>query len=181
MKSLLLATLLLAGCEHGKGGGIPGVDGGSGITCGGFAGEQCLAGEWCDFDRDDCGGSDGTGTCKKRPIGCPDLFDPVCGCDGTVHSNACEGQAVGVDVSAIGSCRAEPGNFNCGPRQCEIASEFCQIVGSDIANEPDQFSCSLLPSACGLTPSCACLEGEACTNDCQGDASTGLTAICFGG
>jgi hypothetical protein len=177
----LLWILVVAACEGGKGGGTFNLDGGSGIQCGGFAGAQCPADEWCDFPRDDCGATDGTGTCVRRPLQCGELADPVCGCDGEIHSNPCDANSAGVDLSALGSCPAEPGNFNCGARQCAIDTEFCQRIGSDIGGEPDSFSCNRLPAGCGLDPSCACLEGEACANGCEGDATTGLTAICFGG
>lgn len=177
----MLSIVVLAACGGGKGGGVFVPDGGSGLQCGGFAGTACPADEWCDFGRDDCGASDGTGICKPRPLVCGEIADPVCGCDGRIHGNPCDAQALGIDVSAIGGCTADPGFFFCGPRQCAIESQFCQRVGSDIGGEPDGFSCNALPAGCGTTPSCACLEGVACTNACEGDAATGLTAVCFGG
>lgn len=184
MKSLLASLLglfALAGCEHGKGGGMVPTDGGSGVTCGGFAGTTCLPTEWCDFGRNDCGSSDGTGTCKPRPVACDDSFDPVCGCDGTVHSNECDAQAAGFDLSVIGSCRIEPGAFQCGERQCDLDTEYCQVVGNDVGNQPDSFSCVPLPVGCGVAASCACLAGEPCGGFCDGDAASGLTALCPGG
>jgi hypothetical protein len=173
--------LLVAACEHGKGGGVFNPDGGSGSTCGGFGGVQCAADEWCDFAANDCGGADNTGTCKPRPRTCDDNFDPVCGCDGTVHANACEAEALGVDVSAIGSCPPEAGFFTCGPKQCEIDAEFCQRSVSDIGGEPDSFGCGQLPVGCGATPSCDCLANEACGFNCSGDAVGGFTLTCPGG
>jgi hypothetical protein len=178
----LAFVLLLAACEHGKGGGLPPTDGGgSGAQCGGFGGGGCAADEWCDFGRNDCGGSDGSGTCKSRPIACDDSFDPVCGCDGVVHSNECDAQAVGVDVSAVGSCPAEPGFFNCGQRQCDLSTQYCQRSGSDIGGEPDGFACIELPGTCGVTPNCDCLAEEPCGTECDGASATGFTVTCFGG
>jgi len=180
MKWLGVALLLVA-CEHGKGGGIPpGTDGG-GAVCGGFAGTQCAADEWCDFAANDCGGSDGTGTCKQRPFACDDRLDPVCGCDGTVHPNACEAEALGIDVSASGNCPAEAGLFACGFKQCNIDSEFCQHSVSDEGGFPDSFGCSPLPIGCGGSPSCACLADEVCGFNCSGDAIGGFTLTCPGG
>lgn len=177
----LALVITLAACEHGKGGGTFTPDGGSGIVCGGFSGATCPSNEWCDFPRDDCGATDGTGTCKPRPLGCPDLFAPVCGCDGTVHSNACDGQALGVDVSVIGSCPPDPGFFSCGSQQCQLDSQYCQRTGSDIGGEPDSFTCNQLPGTCGVTPNCACLAAEPCGDQCSGDAANGFTVICLGG
>ena len=181
MKWLIGLTLALVACEHGKGGGMFNPDGGSGTVCGGFAGTQCPADEWCDFPRDDCGGTDDTGICKPRPIACDDRFDPVCGCDGVVHSNACDGQAVGADINVFGGCPTETGFFGCGARQCEIATEFCRRVGSDIGGEPDSFSCEPLPVGCTSASDCTCLANDACGTQCSGDGATGFTVTCFGG
>src|SRR5215203_3265144 len=103
MKWLVLGLMMTA-CEHGKGGGMVPLDGGSGVVCGGLAGASCAADEWCDFPQDDCGG----------------------------------------DVSAVGSCRLEPGFFQCGTKQCLIDAELCQHSLSDTGG-PDSFACSPLP------------------------------------
>src|SRR4051812_22138270 len=113
-RSWLALSLLLAGCpEHGSGGARPDGGPGSGRPCGGFAGASCSSGEWCDFGRNTCGATDEQGTCRAKPTGCPDLFAPVCGCDGVVHSNECDAQAVGADVNANGSCPVPAGQFAC--------------------------------------------------------------------
>lgn len=180
MKWLVLLVALTA-CEHGKGGAMFTGDGGSGASCGGLGGAPCATDEWCDFSRDDCGATDGTGTCKPRPISCPDLFAPACGCDGVVHSNACDGQAVGSDVSVIGSCPPDPGFFTCGSGQCNLDTQYCQRTGSDIGGEPDGFACLEQPGTCAAQPTCDCLANEPCGTQCSGDAVTGFTVICFGG
>lgn len=180
MKWLVL-VLALSACEHGKGGGTFNVDGGTGAICGGFGSTQCGPNEWCDFSADDCGGNDGTGVCKRRPVTCDDSFDPVCGCDGVVHSNPCDGQAVGADINILGGCPTEVGFFACGSRQCALSSQYCQRVGSDIGGEPDSFECKSLPAACEPNQDCDCLFQEPCGTSCSGDEATGLTVICFGG
>ncbi len=182
MKWLVLGLLIaLPACEHGKGGGMVNPDGGSGAACGGFAGTQCAADEWCDFSRDDCGASDGTGTCKPRPLACDDSFNPVCGCDGIVHSNPCDGQAAGADVSTVGGCPVEAGFFACGSRQCNLGTQYCQRANSDIGGEPDSFACIEQPGGCSVQPDCDCLANEPCGTECSGDAASGFTVICFGG
>jgi hypothetical protein len=181
MNWLVLGVLIaLPACEHGKGGGIVTRDGG-GSVCGGLGGDGCAADEWCDFSRDDCGASDGTGICRPRPVACDDSFDPVCGCDGVVHSNPCDGQAVGADISVIGGCPVELGFFACGSRQCNLDTQYCQRTGSDIGGEPDGFACMEQPGTCGALATCACLANEPCGTECSGDDATGLTVICFGG
>lgn len=82
-------------------------EGGGGSTCGGFAGETCTPGEFCDFAVEDiCGGADAQGQCQPRPELCPELYSPVCGCDGVTYGNECEANAAGVSISAYEACQA---------------------------------------------------------------------------
>lgn len=177
----LFVVALLGGCdEHGRGGVFP-DGGGRGRPCGGFSGARCTANEFCDFGRDTCGVTDEQGTCRARPFGCPDLFAPVCGCDGVVHSNECDANAAGVDVDANGSCPTPAGQFACGSRTCDTAIEYCERGVSDIGGEPDTFVCKPLPSSCGATPSCGCLTQEPCGSFCDGTPTGGLRLTCPGG
>jgi hypothetical protein len=85
-------------------GPIPGVDAGL-RSCGGFAGEACRPGEWCDYpDGSFCGGDDTTGICQPRPEACDLLLDPVCGCDGVTYGNECAANSAGVDIASRGEC-----------------------------------------------------------------------------
>jgi hypothetical protein len=80
-----------------------------GSTCGGFTGASCGPSEFCDYMRGDyCGAADATGVCMVRPEICPDIFMPVCGCDGMSYGNACEAHARGTDDAADGECDAPP-------------------------------------------------------------------------
>jgi hypothetical protein len=46
-----------------------------------------------------------TGVCTPRPEACATVYQPVCGCDGRTHSNACVAASQGVRVARTGACR----------------------------------------------------------------------------
>jgi len=74
-------------------------------VCGGFAGIPCKADQWCDFPSNHrCGIADQFGQCRARPQFCPQIFMPVCGCDGKSFNNACEAARAGTDVAHAGRC-----------------------------------------------------------------------------
>ncbi len=154
---------------------------GGGTVCGGLAGIPCGADEYCDYQDDRCGADDGTGVCTPKPQGCPDIYMPVCACDGTVAGNACDANSQGQDISVLGGCTAPDGMFACGAGFCDKATSYCQRTTSDVGGYPDSFTCAPLPDACaGGAPTCACLAAEPCGNMCV-EADGGLTLTCPGG
>lgn len=74
--------------------------------CGGRGGVRCGETEYCAYTLDEmCGRFDATSMCMARPAdGCPDLFDPVCGCDGRDYGNECEANAAGAAILFRGTC-----------------------------------------------------------------------------
>ena len=75
-------------------------------SCGGFAGATCDADEYCDWGTlpSDCGGADGSGTCKPRPTSCPPEHGIFCGCDGKVYDSPCDAALAGQGVRNEGPC-----------------------------------------------------------------------------
>jgi hypothetical protein len=66
-------------------------------TC--IAAADCSEGEVCN------GAGCGTpGFCVPRPVFCPALVDPVCGCDGARYGSSCEALRAGVRVALAGLC-----------------------------------------------------------------------------
>ena len=63
--------------------------------------ENCDIGLYCDKPEGEC---KGPGSCDIRPQVCPDIYDPVCGCDSQTYSNSCEAARAGVSVIHQGEC-----------------------------------------------------------------------------
>jgi hypothetical protein len=172
------------------GGGSPMTSSGStatggGQACGGFTGQTCPAGSFCDYPDDLCGAVDGPGVCRVSPSACDDIYQPVCGCDGKVHANSCEAYGSGSDVAIQGCTLPAPVHlFQCGPFFCDSAKSYCLHSISDVVGEPDGYTCRPLPSSCqgpsGM-PDCACLAGENCGNLCEVTPGDGLKLTCPGG
>ncbi len=117
--------------------------------------DGCPRTEFCEVDN--C--TDEWGFCQLRPEFCPDVWDPVCGCDGRTYSNACYAARSGVSVDYEGECEEAPcwGDSMCDP------NEYCFFEDCDL----EVGICESRPEACPdiWQPVCGC-DGRTYSNDC---------------
>jgi hypothetical protein len=167
-----------AGGIGGGAGGIGGVMGIGGTNVAGCVPGNCAATAYCDLNNNSC--LPGPGICKSRPLDCINpIPGKVCGCNGIVYNSECEANGSGQDISAAGGCTAPAGLFACGPYFCTHGSQYCEaMIGGAITN-PGSYACHDLPTACGATPSCACLSGTAQCGNCLASANGDLTTRCL--
>lgn len=132
-------------------------------VCGGIIGIPCDDGEYCDLGIGHCC-CDFQGICRPIPQGCPDVWDPVCGCDGITYGNACEAAAAGQSIDHLGPCEQLCDGFAGIP--CE-KGEFClHPIGSCQVSD-EQGVCVEVPEACPeiYQPVCGC-DGQTYDNLC---------------
>ena len=54
--------------------------------------------QYRDDSQNTCLSADRQGVCMARPQACPQVYPPVCACDGNVYGNECSANAAGFDT-----------------------------------------------------------------------------------
>lgn len=183
--SALLAvglSLSLSACSSG---GVtePGADSGDDETPPGDveegeaceAHDDCVEGLYCALGE----GCSGEGVCSEMPSTCPQIVEPVCGCDTKTYQNECAARASGVNVAHEGECEIEiPG---CADSSDCNEGEICrsESCGERGVCEPLNTDCS----GVGIpTAICAC-DGALYPTICdlaEAGATAAPDAVCLG-
>ncbi|HEY2775894.1 MAG TPA: hypothetical protein VGK20_17765 [Candidatus Binatia bacterium] len=143
-------------------------------SCGSDA--DCAAGFFCQCPVATC--DTAGGTCTQKPQVCPDVYAPVCGCDGKTYPNDCWREAAGTCSSRPGDCSTTPGCFDTIEGLCTGAACSPGVP----CPEPNQLCTPSCASSVTTTTTTLPQPPPTCATNADCDDSNGCTVdICNGG
>lgn len=146
---------------------------------------DCHDGYYCSKSEGEC---DSNGSCIEIPTVCPDIWNPVCGCDSRIYGNECEAAAAGVNVAQKGECRntqCDDGSpllcmvpqAECGPLEILAIRENCWVCVNQVTclswGEPgcvinDDCPVGSFCDPCGTS---SCPYCDDCVSACKPDSA----------
>ena len=105
----------------------------------------CLPYLYCKKDAGDC---EGDGVCAEKPSACPEIYGPVCGCDGNTYTNSCDASAAGVNVFHEGECDCTDNTECTSESYCSKSVGHCE-EGKGICSEKPTICPELYYPVCG--------------------------------
>lgn len=129
--------------------------------------QQCSSTEYC-YSSAGCqsGGGKILGYCQPRPQGCPEIYNPVCGCDRKTYGNECEAHAAGVNIAPMEACTLNQCDHlmylpSCSTGEvCDFLS--CTATSGTCVKKYSSQECDYLSL---IAPVCGC-DGKTYPHDC---------------
>ena len=102
--AVVVASLFILGCGGDSGGDLDTL----GLACDSSNTAVCTGSTFCKVAEGACAvPSPQPGVCERNDFdACPEIYAPVCGCDGITYGNECFADLAGVSVLRAGECAA---------------------------------------------------------------------------